>query len=320
LLLSTTARPGTYGSAQGSQLDTQEALAQLRAANDLGQRLSHSAQSANAHPLSSHDPGQALSQVMQAIDPAQDGKHQGQVNGQEAKLAGPDGRTLSEQPVPTFATPLMVVDSPSAIVQASSAITHYAGQDLSATSQGDVQQSAAHTYSSVSGQTTSWVTHEGGMKVFAANGALSLRAHTDELQIFADKDVTITSVGQEIRILAKTRIELVGGDSSIVLDGGNITFSTPGAFTVMGSGHAFLGGENDGADLARMPDTTVKFYNEAFALLSPQGAPLAEVPFKVTASDGFEAGQTRQDNGQTDRTSTTAAERLKFELRWHDVK
>jgi hypothetical protein len=47
---------------------------------------------------------------------------------------------------------------------------------------------------------------------------VSLRAHTDALQILADKDVTVISVNEEIRIQASTKIEIVAGQSSLVLE------------------------------------------------------------------------------------------------------
>jgi uncharacterized protein (DUF2345 family) len=136
-------------------------------------------------------------------------------------------------------------------------VMSYASQDSSLISQSDLHQTAAHTYSSVSGQTTSLFTHEGGMKVYAANGPVSLQAHTDELQIWADKDVTVISVNDQIGIHAKTKIELMAGQSAIVLEGGNITLTMPGQFTVKGSSHAFLGGGSVAADLRTLPRSTV---------------------------------------------------------------
>jgi type VI secretion system secreted protein VgrG len=63
-----------------------------------------------------------------------------------------------------------------------------------------------------------------------------LRAHTDALQILADKDMSVISVNGEIRISASTKIELIAGQSSITLDGANIEFETTGAFAVKGGG------------------------------------------------------------------------------------
>ena len=240
LLLSTTARAATYGSAQSTQMDAAEALGQLKAMRDLGQRLSEVAKAGTAHALTSHDAGQAVEKFLEAIDPQKLGKHAGPVGGQEAKKA--NGRTLTD-PVEAFATPLVLMDTPSTSAFASEAsITNFSGQDLSLGVQGDMQHTAVHTYAAVSGQTTSVYTNDGGIQVKAANGPVSLRAHTDELHILADQDVTVISVEEEIRIQANTCIELIAGESSVVLEGGDITFTCPGTFTAKTSTHAFLGG------------------------------------------------------------------------------
>ena len=122
-----------------------------------------------------------------------------------------------------------MLDTPATAGWATEAsIASFSGQDLAVVAQGDAHQTAGHTHSTVSGQTTSLYTHAGGIKAIAANGPVSLRAHTDELKILADKDVTVVSVNGEIRINAKSRIEIVAGQSSLVLDDANITFTTPG--------------------------------------------------------------------------------------------
>ncbi|WP_259373907.1 type VI secretion system Vgr family protein [Ideonella azotifigens] len=188
LLLSTTARAGTYGSAQGSQMDSQEAIAQLKAAQDLGQRLGQAAQAIGAQGLQGHDEGQDLAKLIQALDPGQDGKHPDSVNGQSAKVPT-DGRAQDGEPVPAFAQPAVVLDTPSAHLQATPAsITHFAGQRLGTVTQGDLQATAAHTWAQASGQTGSVYAHQGGLQIKAANGPVSLRAHTDELKLLADQN------------------------------------------------------------------------------------------------------------------------------------
>ncbi len=270
LLLSTSARPGSYGSAQSTQMDAAEAVAQLRAAKDLGARLSAAAQAGTAAPLPTHDAGQAFEAFIRAIDPQQDGRHAGPVNGQDARKA--QGRSPGEA-VEAFGQPQMLLDTPSTLLMASEAsIAAFAGQDMSFAVQGDIQHSAAHTYASVSGTTTSWFTHQGGATLHAANGPVSLQAHTDTLQILADQDITVISVNDEVTISAKNRIELVAGQSSIVLDGGNIDFNCPGKWEVKASAHAFLGGGSQAAGLPSLPTGTA----------SPQG--ILETPLQQTYS------------------------------------
>ena len=286
MLISSSTRQGSYGSAQSTQMDAAEALAQLRAANDLGQRLSDAATQGGAHPLTAHQADKSVHKLLAAFDPKKDGKHEGSVNGQEARKA--QGRTLTD-PVEAFAQPVIVLDTPSTAAWATEAgIASFSGQDASFTSQGDSHQSAAHTWASVSGKTTSWSTHEGGAKVYAANGPLSLRAHTDALQILADKDVTVISVNDEICISASTRIELIAGQSAIMLDGGDIEFKTSGAFTVKGSGHAFLGGQNGEAALPALPVGKLNEKPQAIELHYHYDdlSPVVGAPYRVTFEDG----------------------------------
>ena len=104
--------------------------------------------------------------------------------------------------------------------------------------QGDVQLTTGHTLSSVSGQTTSLYTHAGGIKAITANGQVSLRAHTDAQQIWADQGITVQSTTDEIRIQASESITpCQQARSAIVIKGGDITFTCPGNWTVKGATH-----------------------------------------------------------------------------------
>jgi type VI secretion system secreted protein VgrG len=318
LLISTSARAGSYASAQSTQMDAAEALAQLKAAKALGSRLGEAATSGSAQGLASFDAGASVDKLLDAIDPKKDGKHAASVNGQEAQKAnganGSNGRTLGE-PVEAFATPLIVLDTPSTAGWASEAsIAGFSGQELSVVAQGDVQHTAGHTHASVSGKTTSLYTHRGGAKVIAANGPVSLRAHTDELKILADKDVTVISVNDEIRIAARTRIELIAGQSSVVLEGANITFTTPGAFTAKFSAHAFLGAGGEAAELDKLPDSRVKLFDQQVRAVNQlTGKPIVGLPYKMTTASGDSLFGTTDEEGKTFRATTVGPEAVRIE-------
>jgi type VI secretion system secreted protein VgrG len=195
---------------------------------------------------------------MAQIDPAQQGKLAGPLNGQST-LHDPQGSRALKEPVHAFGAPVMLLDTPSsAALTSQTQVLAYAGEGLGFVSQGDVQHSAAHTASQVSGQTTSFFTHAGGLQAKAANGPLSLRAHTDALQILASKEVQILSVNDEITISAKNKIELIGGDSGLTLEGGDITFTTPGTWAVKGASHGFGGGASNSAMLPGLPNAKIE--------------------------------------------------------------
>ncbi|NML16375.1 type VI secretion system Vgr family protein [Azohydromonas caseinilytica] len=254
LLLSTHARPGSDGSAQGPQLDATEALAQLRAARELGQSLGAAARAVQAPgPVSPQD-GQALPSLIAALDPRQQGRHPERVNGQAARQPGADGRRPGPAPVPAFAEPVALLDAAAAALLASEASVHaWAGAVLGATAQGDVQFSAAGCWAQAVGGTAGLYAHQGGLQAKAANGALSLRAHTDALCVLADQALTVTSTGEEIRIAAQQRVRFVGGDSAVTLDGTDIKVATPGTFKVRGATHDFLGAASRSAEMPLLP-------------------------------------------------------------------
>jgi type VI secretion system secreted protein VgrG len=74
----------------------------------------------------------------------------------------------------------------------------------------------------------------------------------------ADKEVTVVSVNDSISINAKTKIVLKAGQTSITLEGADITFACPGTFSVKGSAHSLDGGASAAASLKPLPDDKVK--------------------------------------------------------------
>ncbi len=301
LLISTSARAGSYGSAQGSQMDAHEATAQLKAARDLGTRLSDAASAQGAQALASHQAGQALEATTKAIDPTQDGQHKAALNGQ-AHTHDPQGNRTGSTPVSRFDQPHVVLDTPAALLQASDAdLAQLAGQDLSWVAQGDVQHSAAHTSQLISAETTSLYTHQGGLQIKAANGRLSLRAHTDELKLQAQDAIQVLSVNGEIRIQAQSKIELIGADSSLVLEGGNITMSTPGSWAAKGAIKQMQGGGSKAAQLKALPSklygqpdkkiTRLRWsYGPQEAALPSQSRHYVDLNLHVE-TQGYEAGE-----------------------------
>ena len=151
------------------------------------------------------------------------------------------------------------MDSPSTIHLASPASTvMFAGQHLHWTTQADTHWTAGHTLASVSGNATSLYTHSGGIQAFAANGAVSIQAHTDDLELLADEEVVVTSSQAHIHINAAKKITLKAGQSSITLDGANITFACPGTFKVKAGKYAFRGAGSKAGNLAPLPSGKVK--------------------------------------------------------------
>ncbi|WP_434516297.1 DUF2345 domain-containing protein [Dechloromonas sp. ARDL1] len=280
ILISATAR----NNAQSTQMDVAETVGQLKAAAETAKALSEAAQGQTALPLKGNA---AQTDFIKAIDPQQDGHYPGSVGGQEARKAVPGGRELGE-PTERFAKPFIVNEAPSDIGLSTPASTLlFAGGHLHATVQQDLHVASAHTVSTAVGEGVSWFSHSGGIKSVAQAGTHTLQAHTDQLEILADQSITITSSNDEIHLLAKEKIVLQAGQSSVTLEGQNITFACPGKFSVKGGGIAFLGPWKNPASLEALPDSRVKMFDEQIrALHAETGQPIADLPYKIVTSDG----------------------------------
>lgn len=280
ILISATAR----NNAQSTQMDVAETVGQLKAAAETAKALSEAAQGQTALPLKGNA---AQTDCIQAIDPQQDGQYPGSVGGQEARKAVPGSRESGE-PTERFAKPFIVNEAPSDIGFSTPASTLlFAGGHLHATVQQDLHVASAHTVSTAVGEGVSWFSHSGGIKSVAQAGTHTLQAHTDRLEILADQSLTITSSNDEIHLLAKERIVLQAGQSSVTLEGGDITFACPGKFSVKGGGIAFLGAGKAPTELGVLPDSRVKMFDEQIrALHAETGQPIADLPYKIVTSDG----------------------------------
>jgi type VI secretion system secreted protein VgrG len=192
---------------------------------------------------------------MDDIDPREQARHPQSVGGQAA-LKPKDGRREPDpnQRVEQFGSPLIVMDAPSSINWATPASTAlFAGRSLHWSAASDVHIAAGHTGASVSANASSLCALSCGLQAVAASGPVSLQAHTAPLELLADMEVTIISVNDSIDIRARRKITLRAGQSSITLEGGNITFACPGTFTVKGSQHPFEGGTRHAPDIGSLP-------------------------------------------------------------------
>lgn len=253
VLLSTRSRPALGSGVTSTQMDIAEAVSHMKGAQALNRALAGAA--AQQQALFSKDAADAQADFIEQIDPKAKGKYAGTVNGQQALKARSGARDLdADQPVEKFGSSFVLMDSAANINWATPASTViYAGQQLHWATQSDLHFTAAHTLSSVAGDAASFFSHSGGIKLIAANGPVSLQAHTDQLEILADGEVTVISVNDSIEIAAKEKIVLQAGKSAITLNGGDIRFACPGNFSVKSSQHLFDRGANRSANLRNLP-------------------------------------------------------------------
>jgi type VI secretion system secreted protein VgrG len=167
------------------------------------------------------------------------------------------------------------------------------------TSGSDLHMTAGQSYSSVAANAATLFSREGGIKAIAGNGSVTMQANTGELEILADKEVVVVSVNDGIEINANKKIVLHAGQSSITLEGGDITFSCPGNFTVKAAKHEFQTGASIPAELSVLPDSLSKLNNYiALDYRDADGDPMAGVKYKIKFEGGKVITGVLNDMGQ----------------------
>ncbi|MGE4434697.1 type VI secretion system tip protein TssI/VgrG, partial [Achromobacter sp.] len=250
MLVSATARE----QGKSTQADAQEALLLLRGAQDASRRLNDSAGQRQARPLAA---AAGYDELLQALDPEQDGRYAPQVNGQAAGKAV-NGQRSAQAHIERINGPHLLVDSPNSLNLATpaSAVLH-AGEHLHATAQSDAHVAATQTYAAVSARSASVFAQQGPIRAISAQAPVSLHAHTDILEALAGQEITVTSSAEGIEILGNQRVTLQAAGGSVTLDGADILFKGPGLFSVKGATHNFVGPGSDAASLPALPSTTV---------------------------------------------------------------
>lgn len=249
LMLSASAR----ANATSTVMDNAEVVAQLKGAERSLDAMQQTLQQQQVPGLKAW---QQTGKLREQLDPAEQGRFQGDVGGQST-FKPDDGRTPGDTPVERLGSPLLLAEAPNHIAWTSpaSAIA-YAGQNLQMTVQQDLHAASGETVATVSGGEVSLFAQSGPVRMIAANGPVSLQANDGELELLSDQALTITATDDRIDILAQSKVVLQAGSSAITLEGGDITFSCPGQFTVKASEHPFMGPQTNPSIPEHLPKGT----------------------------------------------------------------
>lgn len=161
---------------------------------------------------------------------------QAQDQGQTAARHNAEAATPDDTDWAAEGEPQIVVSAPAGIALATpQAIVLTAGQDLHQTSGRDTQQTTVRRWIHNVGEQISLfvngvrgVREQTAVKLFAAQGDVSVQAQGGNLELAASRDVTVTSTQERIVVAAKEHITLTSGGAYIKLAGGNIEIVAPG--------------------------------------------------------------------------------------------
>ncbi|EHK8970818.1 type VI secretion system tip protein VgrG [Escherichia coli] len=159
------------------------------------------------------------------------------------------------------------------------------------------------------GQALSVFVRKAGIKLFANEGAVSVQAQNDLMELLAQKSIEITSTEDEIKITAKKKITLNGGGSYIRLDACGIEAGTPGEYNVKAGYYGRKPKAKLTPELMAFPVIKSEDFNQSFILLDENtGQPLINWPYELELESGLKMSGITDENGNTELISSDKEE------------
>ncbi|WP_186015929.1 type VI secretion system Vgr family protein [Burkholderia gladioli] len=252
----------THAGSAGSQpLDVREARQQLVSAESVIEAMSQASQTHQAESLmNGHD---ALKKFTDAT--------QNSVPGAQAGGRTAGGGTGNAN---VFKSPVMLVASPSGIALSTQESVHVSSDEQTnlISGQSTFIASGKSLVASVAEKISLFV-QNAGMKLFAAKGKVEIQAHSDDIELSAQKTVKVLSATEKIEVAAQQEILLTSGGAYIRIKDGNIEIHAPGKIDVKGASHAFTGPTQLHTNLGAFKPTAGP-YDEALQFKDELGKPL----------------------------------------------
>lgn len=176
----------------------------------------------------------AMQPAISLLDSAQQQMQKISTDAQTAKANPADIQSqmnLLQQSVTELKQAVLLMSAPKGIALASGEhLQLSAKKNLIATAGNKADISVVKDFFIGVGNTFSLFVRKMGIKLIANQGAVSIQAQNDVMELLAQKAITITSTKDEITITAKKKITINGGGSYITLDANKIECGTKGEF------------------------------------------------------------------------------------------
>ncbi|WP_420954807.1 type VI secretion system Vgr family protein [Burkholderia gladioli] len=211
-------------------LDAREASDQLVGSESVIDALSQASETAQAESLKDgHD---ALKTFTDATRHSETGATAGGGN-----TAG--GGTGNAN---TFAQPVMLFAAPAGVALSTQTSTHVAADRHINLVAGQSMHIAAgkSLVASITDKLSLFV-HNAGMKLFAARGKIEVQAHSDNVELTAQKSLRVIAATETIQVAAQQEILLTSGGAYIRIKDGNIEIHAPGTVDFKGANFSFSG-------------------------------------------------------------------------------
>jgi type VI secretion system secreted protein VgrG len=215
-----------------------------------------------------------------------------------------------------FAEPIMLMASPSGIALSTQQSTQIAAdQHVNVVSGGSTHIASGKSLIASIGEKLSLFVQNAGMKLFAAKGKVEVQAHSDGIELTAQKGVKVISITEAVKLAAQREILLTSGGAYIRIKDGNIELHAPGTIDVKGAKRLFNGPKRMDVNHPAFKDMPTKrlTLRTAASPASISGVP-AGMPYKLFADGALIKQGVIDATGQLpiDHHAATKAYKLEF--------
>ncbi|MDR3479371.1 MAG: type VI secretion system Vgr family protein, partial [Burkholderiaceae bacterium] len=210
--------------------------------------------------------------------------------------------------------PVVAVSSPAGIALGTPRSTTIAtGEHIDTVAQKNQHITAGEKMNLHAQKGISQFAESGGIKSIAHQGKNIFQAHSDNIQIAADKNVKITASHDHVLIAADQYVALTSGGAYIKLAGGNIDIHCPGTVSIKGGNHTLAGPASMQAEL---PAFKLGFlFDEAFLLKNKDtGEILVGKKYRIKRADGSYEEGISDDTGHTHLVTTFDVETIEIQV------
>lgn len=291
----------TYSKAADSQpLDARETQEQLVRAESLLESLSDAS---TAHEAEGMQAGyDALKQLTDASQQSVAGTASG------GRTAG--GGTGAAN---AFKEPIMLFGSPSGIAISTNETAHLsAAQHVNVVSGQSTHLAVGKSLIASVANKLSIFVQNAGMKLFAGRGKIEVQAHSDNIELIAQKSVKVLSTTAKVEVAADQEIYLTSGGAYIRIANGDIQIHAPGKIDIKGASHSLDGPTAQGYVLPGLPHAgDVPRYHEQFHLVDDDGETvLPHTRYEIESESGKKWSGFSDANGFTQHIYTDEPESL----------
>jgi len=153
-----------------------------------------------------------------------------------------------------FGDPIMLMASPAGIaLSTQQSTTVAADRHVNVVTGGSTHIASGKSLVASIGEKLSLFVQNAGMKLFAAKGKIEVQAHSDGIELTAQKAVKVVSATQTVEVAAAKSLLLTSGGAYIRIENGNIEIHAPGTVDVKGAQRNFAGPARMDYPLPDMP-------------------------------------------------------------------